>query len=78
MRGKHWLALAVSALLVGGVVVYVLPFGENLLDRVQQPTVRKVFDNRIVQIGLVGAIVMAGMGIFFAVANALRLPNVGE
>jgi hypothetical protein len=75
MKSHHWLALGVSALLVGSVVVFVLPFGSNLLDKVQEPTTRKVLDNRIVQIGIIGGIVLIGTGIFFSIARALKLPT---
>ena len=63
----------VSSLIVGLAVVFVLPFGTGLLDRIQEPTARAVLGNRLVQVIMVGLITSVGISIFTGLARSLRV-----
>jgi len=66
-------AVILSSLVVGAAVVYFLPFGQGILSKIQEPTARRVLDNRIVQVIMVGLVTSVGIGIFTALARAVKV-----
>jgi len=75
MRGKQLFALLITWAIVGGVVVYVLPWGDNLLGKIANPTVQNALSKKWVQVLVVGGIVTLAGGIFVAVARNLKIPT---
>ncbi len=65
------IAFLLSALVTGGVVVFVLPWLKALVDKV--PGVSSVSGNKFVQLLIVGSIVLLGIGFFGMIASRLKL-----
>ncbi len=65
------IAFLISALVTGGVVVFVLPWLKSLVDKV--PGVSSVSGNKLVQLLIVGSIVLLGIGFFGMIASRLKL-----
>jgi flagellar biosynthesis/type III secretory pathway M-ring protein FliF/YscJ len=66
------LAFILTALLVGIVVVFFLPFVQEQVSK--SPQLSAWMTNRFVQILVVGAIVLVGLMIFVALARSLKIP----
>lgn len=66
------LAFLLTALLVGAVVVFFLPFVQEQIAK--SPTLSAWMANRLVQLLVVGAIVLVGLMIFVLLARSLKIP----
>lgn len=65
------LAFLISSLVVGFVVTIVLPWANALVSKI--PGVAAVTGNKFVQLLIVGAIVLLGLGLFTVIARKLRI-----